>query len=74
MFCRIFFFLLGFGFMVLGFMNIILYTNLMTIGYSFKEYLYFISHQLECLLAVIGFIIINMSIFIKGGGNNELYL
>lgn len=46
----------------------------MTIGYSFSEYLYFISGQIECLLALIGLVIISLTIFVKGGLNNELYL
>jgi hypothetical protein len=71
---RVFFFLVGFGLMVIGFMYIIMYTNLMTIGYSFSEYLYFISGQIECLLALIGLVIISLTIFVKGGLNNELYL
>ena len=74
MFYRVFFFLLGFGFMVLGFINIIMYTNLMTIGYSFLEYLKYISTRFECLLAIIGFIMISLAILIKGGGSHELYL
>jgi len=74
MFYRIFFFLVGFGLMIVGSMCMIIYLNLLTIGYSFKEYIYFISHRLECLLALIGFIIINITIFIKGDRKNELHL
>jgi hypothetical protein len=74
MFYRVFFFLLGFGLMIIGCMYIILYTNLTTIGYSFKEYINFISNRVECLLAVVGFIIITLSISIKGGKSNELHL
>lgn len=74
MFYRIFFFLVGFGLMIVGCVCMIIYLNLLTIGYSFTEYIYFICHRFECLLAVIGFIIINMTIFIKGVKNNELHL
>jgi hypothetical protein len=60
--------------MIVGSMCMIIYLNLLTIGYSFKEYIYFISRRFECLLALIGFIIINMTIFIKGGKISALYL
>jgi len=61
--CRIFFFLLGFGLMVIGCMFIILYANLMTIGYDFYEYINFICNRLECLLFILGFVIIGISIY-----------
>ncbi len=71
---RIFFFLIGFGLTIIGFVFIILYMNLMTVGYSFLEYVNFIIRRTEVLLAVIGFIILNLSIFIKGGREFEFYL
>ena len=39
---RVFFFLLGFGLMVIGCSFIILYLNLTTMGYNFLEYVNFI--------------------------------
>ena len=39
---RIFLFLLGFGLMVIGSSYIILYLNLMTMGYNFLNYVNFI--------------------------------
>ena len=51
---RIFFFLLGFGFTVLGFVYIISYLNLLTIGYNFLEYVKFISGRLECYYSILG--------------------
>jgi hypothetical protein len=73
MFLRIVFFLLGFGMVVIGFVYVIIYMNLMSVGYTFKEYVNFIIRRYEMLYIVIGFIILNLSIFIKGG-KNELYL
>jgi len=70
---RIFFFLLGFGLTNIGAMYIILYLNLMTIGYTFFEYVNFIIRRTECLIGLIGFIIMLLSIFIKGE-KNELYI
>ena len=70
---RIFFFLLGFGLMTVGFVYIILYLNLLTIGYSFLNYVNFIIRRIECYFSLIGLIIINLSIYIKGD-NYELCL
>jgi hypothetical protein len=64
MFLRIFFFLLGFGLMVIGFTYVITYLNLLTIGYNFNEYIHFITSRYECLIAIFGFIIINLTILI----------
>ena len=71
---RIIFFLIGFGLSTIGFVFIISYLNLMTIGYNFKEYVQFISSNIECLIGPIGLIIVFLSIFIPGGKNNELHI
>ena len=74
MIARIIFFLIGFGFSTIGFVFIISYLNLFTIGYNFKEYVQFISSNIECLIGPIGLIIVFLSIFIPGGKNNELHI
>ena len=61
---RVFFFLLGFGLMVIGCSFIILYLNLTTMEYNFLEYVNFIIRRVECYFSIIGFIII--SITLKG--------
>lgn len=71
---RIFFFLTGFGFLVIGLSTIILYLNLLTIGYNFQEYVNFISRRIECYLPPIGLIIMGLTINIKGAKKYELYL
>ena len=48
--------------------------NFMTVGYTFKEYVNFIIRSSEFIYVIVGFIIINMCIFIKGGLKNEFYL
>lgn len=63
---RVFFFLLGFGLMVIGCSFIILYLNLTTIGYNFLEYVNFIIRRIECYFSIIGFIIMILSITVKG--------
>ena len=62
---RVFFFLLGFGLMVIGCSFIILYLNLTTIGYNFLEYVNFIIRRIECLYSVIGIVIIIACSYIK---------
>ena len=74
MIARIIFFLIGFGISVIGFVFIISYLNLMTIGYNFWEYVKFISSSIECLIGPIGLIIIFMTIFLTGGKKNELHI
>ena len=71
---RIFFFLIGFALMVIGFTFIILYLNLLTIGYNFSFYVKFISRRLECYYTIIGFILILLTISIKGGKKYELHI
>lgn len=74
MLIRIFFFLTGFGLTVVGFVYVIAYLNLLTIGYNFYEYVNFIIRQTECLYTLIGIIIMLICIFIPGGKKDELYI
>lgn len=66
-------FLVGFGLTVVGLMYIIVYLNLLAIGYNFFEYVNFIIRRIECLNFIIGIILILVSLFFKGG-KNELYI
>lgn len=70
MLVKVFFFLIGFGLTILGFIYIISYLNLLTLGYNFLDYVNFIIRRIECLNAFIGIIIM----LISTGGKNELYL
>ena len=76
MLLRLFGFLTGFGLTIIGFVYIISYTNLMTIGYNFSEYVNFIIREIECLLAPIGIVLMLICIFIPNskGAKNEIYL
>lgn len=74
MFARLTFFLIGFGLTVIGFVYIISYLNLMTIGYNFWEYVQFIIRRLECLFAIIGLIIMTLSILLPERRKHELHL
>lgn len=71
---RLFFFLLGFGLMVIGFTYIITYLNLITMGYTFSEYLRFIFSRVECLFSIIGFFIVAFIIFTGGALKDDLYI
>ena len=74
MIARIVFFLIGFGFSVVGFVFTISYLNLMTIGYNFSEYVKFISSSIECLIGPIGLIITFLAIFLTKKKKNELHI
>ncbi len=71
---RIFFFLFGFGLMTLGFVYLILYLNLINTGYNFSDYVNFIIRRVECYYVIIGFIILNLSLYLKGDKKHGLYL
>ena len=70
---RVFFFLVGFALLVIGLTFSILYLNLLTIGYNFSFYVNFITRRIECYYTIIGFIIILLTILIKGEKKHELY-
>lgn len=71
---RIFFFLVGFALLTIGNTFLILYLNLLAIGYNFSFYVNFITRRIECYYAPIGFIIIILTLIIKGDKKNELYI
>ena len=63
---RTFFFLLGFGFMVIGFTYVITYLNLLSMGFDLTTYLKYVFSRVECLFSIIGFIIVSIVILTKG--------
>ena len=69
---RFFFLLVGFGLTLIGCIYIIIYLNLTTIGYNFLDYVKFIIRRPECLIFVVGLIIIYFSI--PKEDNNELHI
>lgn len=74
MFARFFLFLFGFGMTVIGSSFLVLYLNLLTIGYSFKEYVNFIIRRPEFYYFIVGIIIVMFTVIMSGGKKNELYL
>lgn len=71
---RIFFFLVGFGFTVIGSVYIISYLNLFTIGYNLSDYVKFIIRRIECWYFLVGLVLIFTTIFMPKGDEYELYL
>lgn len=71
MLTKIFLFLIGFGLMLLGLSTLILYINLFSFGYNFKEYINFIVKLPELYYFIIGFFLVNLSIFYKGEKNEK---
>lgn len=71
MFIKTFVFLFGFGLTVISLSYIILYLNLLTIGYNFLEYVNFIIRRIECINIITGLLLM---IIILKGGQNELYI
>ena len=71
---KILLFLIGFGLSIIGFMYIITYLNLLTIGYNFLEYVNFIIRRIECLYAPIGLLLICVSINIEKGDEYGLHI
>jgi len=69
MYLKIFLFLLGFGISVIGLTYIVGYLNLLTLNYSFLYYIKFIITRIECLIVVIGFILMTLSMNIKVNKN-----
>ncbi len=68
---KIFLFLLGFALMVLGLSTLILYINLFGFGYNFKEYICYIIKLPEFYYLIIGFVLLNVSILLKGDKNEK---
>ena len=71
MLTKIFLFLMGFSFMLLGLSTLILYINLFSFGYNFKEYINYIIKLPELYYFLIGFFLVNVSIFSKGDKNEK---
>lgn len=74
MLTRIFLLLLGFGLMVAGCTYLVIYLNLLALGYTIGEYVSYILHRMECYFVILGFLILTYAIFGKGGINRDLHL
>lgn len=52
----------------------ILYLNLLTMGYSLKEYFLYLSTRSECLLFFLGYPLLYLSILPKRRKKNDLHI
>jgi len=71
---RIFLFLISFGLIIISLSNIILYMNLVTIGYNFIDYVKFIISKSEFYILIISLITLILTLWIKGEKSDELYI
>ena len=62
---KVFYFLLGFLLMVIGFFYTIVYINLISFGYNIKEYFLYLITRYECWFLVLGLLIILVTLFRK---------
>lgn len=69
---RLFFFLVGFGLTVVGFIYIISYLNLLSIGYNFIEYVQYIVRRIECINAPLGILIMFFALY--KGEKNDIHI
>lgn len=63
---RILVFLVGFGLTIIGMSYIIMYLNLLTLGYNFFKYVNFIIRRIECLNFIFGVLLMLFSLFYGG--------
>jgi len=71
---RIMLFLLGIVLVSLGLSFVIIYLNLLNMGYNFKEYVHFIISKWECLIIIVGGILIFLSLYRKGKKQWYMYM
>lgn len=73
MIARVLIFLLGYSLTLIGIIYIISYLNILSLGYNFLFYVNFICRKVECIYAVIGIILMIISVYTPGG-KDELCL
>lgn len=61
MFLKIIFFFTGIILTIISIVFMIIYLNLLTVGYNFHNYVKFISSRFECIIFVLGIIFIILS-------------
>lgn len=71
---RIFFFFVGILLIVIGITILCLYLNILSYEYNFFEYVKFIINRVECYLFLIGLIIVNITLFYRGGRRHGIHL
>ena len=64
-------YIFGFVFTLIGFITNILYINLLYFGYTFKEYMQYLIKSPGFIYFMLGVILLNISIFVKGDKNEK---
>lgn len=62
---RVFFFFVGFWFLIIGFTYLILYLNLLTFGYHLSDYIRFVFSKYQTFLFFVGLLMIIMTIYVR---------
>lgn len=68
---RIFFIFTGFGLAVAGGVSIIAFLNLLTIGYTYEQFLLFIIDRIEFYLLLTGLLIMIITILLPYSNEKE---
>ena len=68
---RIFFIFTGFGLTVAGGVSIIAFLNLLTIGYTYEQFLLFIIDRIEFYLLLTGLLIMIITILLPYSNEKE---
>ena len=71
---RLLLFFLGIVLSSIGISFIIIYLNLLNMGYNFSEYVKFISSVPECISFLLGLILIFLSLYVRKGKKYDLCL
>lgn len=74
MLLRVFLFLIGVVLCATGLCFMILYINILNMGYSFNNYVNFIIRRAECWIILFGIIFIFLSMLKRKELKNDLYL
>lgn len=71
---RIFLLLVGFIMLTIGITFIILYLNILSYENNSINFVNYICSRVECYSSIIGLIIINLTLFLKGDYKHGIYL
>ncbi len=71
---RIIIFIIGLIMSTIGLSYIIIYLNVLAMGYSFVDYLNYIFTKVECIIFFIGYLLMFLSIYLKRRKKDELHV
>lgn len=74
MLLKIVMFILGIIITSISLMFIIMYLNLCIMGYTFFEYLNFISKEPACFMIILGILLIALSMYRRKGKINDIHI